>query len=95
MNISNTVKFTLAEKNLSVKASRALFCIKQGVFNSNMKPSVIFRIFNSLVKPIALCGSEVWFGYKTSFHKNKTIDEMFEMSFKGYNGFDKTFTRFC
>ena len=64
------------------------------VFNNNMKQSVIVRIFDFLVKPIALYGSEAWFGYKTSFH-NKTIDEMFEMSFKGYNEFDKAFTRFC
>ena len=87
-------RFIVAEKNLSLKASKALSSIKQGVFNNNVKPSVIFRIFDSLVKPIALYGSEVWFGYKTSFH-NKTIDQMFEMSFKGYNEFDKTFTRFC
>ena len=84
VNISHTGTFIVAEKNLSLKASRALFSIKQGVFNNNEKPSVIFRIFNSLVKPIALYSSEVSFGYKTSFH-NKTIDQMFEMSFKGYN----------
>ena len=64
INISNTGKFALAEKNLSLKASRALFSVKQSVFNNNVKPSVIFRIFDSLVKPIALYGSDVWFGYK-------------------------------
>ena len=94
VNISHTGTFIVAEKNLSLNASRALFSIKQGVFNNNVKLSVIFRIFDSLVKPIALYGSEVWFGYKNSFH-NKTIDQTFEMSFKGYNEFDKTFTRFC
>ena len=93
INISHTWTFIVAEENLCLKASRALFSIKQDVFNNNVKPSVIFRIFDSLVKPIAFYGNEVWFGYKTSFH-NKTIDQMFEMPLKSYNGFDKTFTRF-
>ena len=76
VNISHTGTFIVTEKYLGLKASRALFSIKQGVFNNNVKPYVIFRIFDSLVKPIALYGSEVWFGYKTSFH-NKTIDQFF------------------
>ena len=59
VNVSNIGKVSLAEKNLSRKASRALFFIKQGVFNNSVKPSVIFRIFDSLVNPIALYGSEV------------------------------------
>ena len=94
VNVSHTGTFIVAEKYFGLKASRALFPIKQGVFNNNVKPYVLFRTFDSLVKPIALYGSEVWFGYKTSFH-NKTIDQIFEMSFKRYNEFDKTFTRFC
>ena len=60
INISNTGKFASAEKNLSLKASRALFSVKQSVFNNNVKPSVIFKIFDSLIKPIALYGSDVW-----------------------------------
>ena len=95
INISNTGKFALAEKkNLSLKASRALFSVKQSVFNNNVKPSVIFKIFDSLVKPIALYGSDVWFGYKKCFY-NKSLNEIFEMSFKGHNEFDKIHTRFC
>ena len=34
INISNTGKFALAEKNLSLKASRALFSVKQSIFNT-------------------------------------------------------------
>ena len=63
INISNTGKFELAEKHLSLKASRALFSVKQIIFNNDVK-TVILRIFVSLVKPIALYRSEVWFGYK-------------------------------
>ena len=36
----------------SLKASSALFLIKQGVFDKELKPSVVMPIFDSLVKPI-------------------------------------------
>ena len=93
VNISANGKFMTAEKNLSLKASRALFSIKQSIFDSNIKPSAVLRIFHSLIKPITIYNSEIWAGYKTCYHK-KSIDEMFEMSFKGHNEFDKIFTRF-
>ena len=82
-----------AEKNLSLKASRALFSVKQSIFDSTIKPSVVLRIFHSLIKPITIYNSEILAGYKTCYHK-KSIDEMFEMSFKGHNEFDMIFTRF-
>ena len=93
VHISANGKFMTAEKNLSLKASRALFSIKQSIFDSNIKPSAVLRIFHSLIKPITIYNSEIWAGYKTCYHK-KSIDEMFEMSFKGHNEFDKIFTRF-
>lgn len=94
VNISNTGKFSVAEKNLSLKASRALFSIKQSIFNKTLKPSAILNIFDALVKPIALYGCEVWSAYKPSF-QTKSIDELFELSFKSTNDFDKVHTRFC
>ncbi|MCU7801324.1 MAG: hypothetical protein KZQ70_14625 [gamma proteobacterium symbiont of Lucinoma myriamae] len=93
INISASGKFSIAEKNLSLKASRALFSIKQGIFDNSIKPSAVLRIFDALIKPIALYNSEIWIGYKSCYQK-KTIDEMFDMSFKGFNDFDKIFTRF-
>ena len=66
---------------MSLKASSALFLIKQGVFDKELKPSVVMPIFDSLVKPIALYGSEVWSTYKPCF-QNKSIDELFEMPLK-------------
>lgn len=93
VNISSNGNFSVAEKALSLKASRALFSIKQSVFNNVIKPSVIFRIFDSLVKPIALYNSEIWLAYKPCY-RTKSIDDMFEMSYKGYNEFDKIHTRF-
>ena len=93
-NISNTTKFSVAEKNLSLKANRALFSIKQGIFDTDLKPSAILSIFESLVKPVALYGSEIWTPYKP-FYRNKTLDEMFEMSFKSNTEFDKIHAKFC
>ena len=78
VNFSNTGKFSLAEKNLSLKANRALFSIKQSIFDKDVRPSVILNIFERLVKPIALYGSEIWGAYKPCY-KGKALDEMFEM----------------
>ena len=51
------------------------------------------KIFDALIKPIALYNSEVWVGFKSCYQKN-SIEEMFEVTFKGQNEFDKIFTRF-
>ena len=94
VDVSSTGKFSLAEKNLSLKANRALFSIKQSIFDKGLKPSAVLNIFESLVKPIALYGSEIWAAYKPCY-KSKTLDEMFEMSFKSTSEFDKMHARFC
>ena len=93
VDISANGRFSIAEKNLSMKASRALFSIKQSIFDKTIKPSGVLRIFDSLIKPIGLYGSEIWLGYK-SCYQNKSLDAMFDMSFKCYNEFDKIFIRF-
>lgn len=94
VNISASGKFVIAEKTLSLKASRALFSVKQSLFNNdNMMPTAILRIFDALVKPIALYNSEIWLGYKSCYQK-KSIEEIFDISIKGQNEFDKIFMRF-
>ena len=94
VNISSTGKILVAEKSLGLKASRALFSIKQSLFSNNIKPSAILHVFESLVKPIAMYNSEIWLAYKTCYQK-KTLDDMFDISFKGFNEFDKLHTMFC
>ena len=91
---TSNAKFSVAENTLSMKASRALFSIKQSIFDKTIKPSSLLCIFDALVKPIALYGSEIWSGYK-SCYVGKTIEEMFEMTLKNTNEFDKTYMRFC
>ena len=58
VNISSTGNFLVAEKTPGLKASRALFSIKQSHFSNNIKPSAILHVFDSLVKPIAMYNSE-------------------------------------
>ena len=70
-----------------------MFSIKQSIFNNNIRPSAVLSIFDALVKPIALYNCDVWIGYKSCYQK-KSIEEMFEITFKGQNEFDKIFTRF-
>ena len=94
VTLSNSGKFSVAEKNLSLKANRALFSIKQSIFDKDLKPSAILSIFESLVKPIALYGSDIWIAYKPCY-KSKTLDEMFEMSYKSNTEFDKIHAKFC
>ena len=93
VEISANGKFLTAENNLSLKASRALFSIKQSIFDNSLNPSAVVRIFDSLIKPIALYNSEIWVPYKSCFQR-KSLDDIFEMSFKGFNEFDKIYKRF-
>ena len=88
INDSSSGKFITAEKNLSLKAGRALFSIKQRVFNNNIRPSAVLCIFDALVRLIALYNCDVWTGFK-SCYKTKLIEEMFEITFKGQNEFDE------
>jgi hypothetical protein len=60
MEISSSGSFKLAEKTMSEKASKALFKLKSLLFNTELKPDVSMKLFDQLIKPIALYGSEIW-----------------------------------
>ena len=91
---NSNAKFSVDEKTLSMKASRASFSIKQSIFDKTIKPSSILHIFDALVKPIALYNSEIRSAYKSCF-RSKTVEEIFELTLKNTNEFDKTYMRFC
>ena len=59
----------MQKKNEIEKASRALFSIKQSVFNNNIRPSavLVLRTFDALVKPIALYNWEILIGFKSFY----------------------------
>ena len=53
--------FTLAVQELNDKASRAWFGISNIIFrNKRMQIDRIFRLFDSLITPIATYGSSIW-----------------------------------
>ena len=91
---SSSGKFSVAEKTLAFKARRALFSIKQSMSDQNMKPSVLLQIFDALVKPVALYSSEVWTAYKPCY-QGKGLDDLFDMSLKSNNEFDKVHIKYC
>ena len=72
----------------------ALFSLKQSIFDKGLKPSAVLSIFDILVKPIALYGSEIWTACKPCY-KGKSLDDLFDLSFKSHSEFDKIHTRFC
>jgi hypothetical protein len=60
IEISNNGNFTMAQKSLNSKALRALFKLKRLIYGTNLKPSVCLKLFDQLIKPICLYGSEIW-----------------------------------
>lgn len=71
IDISNTGSFTKATDTLYKKALRALFSVYASVdIRSDEKNVPLFlKLFDSLVKPVLLYGSEIW-GSHTSTEKN-------------------------
>jgi ribosomal protein S24E len=70
--ISDKGDFKIALERLYNKASRAYFSLRKDFnFHSNTSPKVILKLFDSMIKPILLYGSEIWaiFGWKqNNFH---------------------------
>ena len=60
LEITDTFSFTCAQKSLTDKAMRALFKLKGLLHGSGLQPSASLRLFDQLIKPICLYGSEIW-----------------------------------
>ena len=60
IDISNSCALKHAQKALFDKAMRALFKLKGLLHGSGMNPLTSLKLFDQLVKPIALYGSELW-----------------------------------
>ena len=72
LKISSNGSFTAAIKELGEKARRAYHVMRGPLIDSSIQPRVYIKLFESLVKPIALYGCEVWggFGHKSALQEN-------------------------
>ena len=72
MKICNSGSFTSTIKDLADKARRAYFSMNSSFSNMNINPRLFMKLFDTLVKPIAIYGSEVWgaFGHKVNIMEN-------------------------
>lgn len=60
LTITASGKFNVASKNLADKAQRAYFLIKKQLQKFNPPTKFWLKIIDSIIKPIALYGSEIW-----------------------------------
>ena len=60
LEISNNGNFKMAQKSLYNKALRALFKLKKLIYGAKLKPYICLKLFDQLIKPICLYGSEIW-----------------------------------
>ena len=58
--LSSTGSFKRAEQTMSDKASKTLFKLKALLSSAYLKPDIAMKLFDQLIKPIALYGSEIW-----------------------------------
>ena len=60
IEFSSSGSFKLAQQKLTNKAMKALFKLKQLLYDSNLKPDTSLKLFDQLIKPICLYGAEIW-----------------------------------
>ena len=92
IELSSNGSFKAAEKCMSSKAQKALFKLKTLLTDSSLKPSTCLKLFDQLIKPICLYGSEIWgideFRFNNICRFNKTLElflsEKLNLSFSKY-----------
>ena len=70
IEICSNGSFKSAAQSMSQKARKALFKLKSLLHGSLVKPRTCLQLFDQLIKPIALYGSEIW-GIDDIKHKDE------------------------
>ena len=85
--------FKSCVKYLYNKALRAMFSIRSSLRSIPVLPiHTYIRIFDHMVQPILLYGSEVWGPYLLNFNSNNTVETIF----KDYKSlYEKIHSKFC
>ena len=91
-------KFKAATSRLNDKAQKAAFKMYRMLWNSNecYSISLASKLFDSLVKPIMLYGSEIWGGFSVNRVKaTMTNDELTSKLFNDNFTTEKLHIKFC
>ena len=59
MDITSNFSLKTMEKSITDKAKKAMFKLKGLIYNSNLKPKICLKLFDQLITPICLYGSEI------------------------------------
>ena len=57
--LSTNLSLKVMENSIMEKAKKALFKLKSLIYGSNIKPKSCLQMFDQLIKPICLYGSEI------------------------------------
>ena len=71
VNVSSNGKFFQAQKHLSEQATKAMFVLKNLFDNKLLCIEDKLKLFDSLVQPILMYGSEIW-----GFHKADDVEKV-------------------
>ena len=72
--------FRLAKENLKIKARRAAFKLRSILDPGTTDPRLAISLLNTMVRPIAVYGSEVWGADFTTKSPKKFYDSLFNLS---------------
>ena len=70
IKLTPNAKFSITHQQLSEKAMHALYKIRRHLDFHALKPKIAIKIFDSIISPILLYGSEVWGAYSKNDFKN-------------------------
>ena len=81
IDITTNVNFTHAINTLNSKAKKALFKIRNSIYQANLSPKISLQIYDTLVRPISTYCADTWGSFL------KTADKMCKMK-NNYKMFD-------
>ena len=88
--------FHTAQEHLAQQARKATFSVKRAFKGVNENPSVITKLFDSLISPIATYGAEVWLPYSIKIpNGQKNLDKTFEQMLGGALKCESLHIQFC
>ena len=93
LKISSNGSFTVAIKELYNKALRAYVAMKSAFIETQLSPRIYTKLFDALVKPVALYGGEVWGAFGQKICPQNEIPSSFYM--KDTSPYEQLHIRAC